>query len=103
MAYVARYTDEALDDLSRLRKLARPVYQEALKLVDEVCAAPELEGKPLKREWEGCRSKHFGRDRYRLVWEVDDERECIVVLRVAHRGAQGTPVYNKPRPEQPGF
>jgi hypothetical protein len=66
-----------------------------------VCAAPNDEGYALKREWQGCRAKHFGRDQYRFVWEPIDKARCVAVLRVGRRGAQATSIYDLPRPSSP--
>jgi hypothetical protein len=49
----------------------------------------------------GCRAKHFGRDRYRFVWECIDDVELVAVLRVGKRGAQGGSVYEAGRPDPP--
>jgi len=95
------YSEDALEDLARLAKRERQVYQEAIDVLADVCAAPNEAGYPLKREWEGCRALHFGRDRYRFVWEPDDEAKCLAVLRVGKRGAQAVSIYDLPRPSSP--
>lgn len=99
--YDYRYSDEAVDDLVRLGRADRKTYNEALAVRDEVCAAPHDEGYPLTGEWEGCRAKHFGSDRYRFVWECIDDVRCVAVLRVGKRNPRGISVYEAGRPESP--
>jgi mRNA-degrading endonuclease RelE of RelBE toxin-antitoxin system len=42
---------------------------------------------------------HMGRDRYRVIWEVDPEIKTVFVLRVGpkERPGKGT-IYQAPRP-----
>jgi mRNA interferase RelE/StbE len=44
---------------------------------------PHQVGHPLQRELEGLRSARRGA--YRVVYEIDDEKRTVVVLRVDHR------------------
>jgi mRNA-degrading endonuclease RelE of RelBE toxin-antitoxin system len=57
----------------------------------------EAEG--LREPWDGCYGVHVGRDRYRVIWEVDIEIRVVYVLRVGpKRKATGGTIYDDPRP-----
>jgi len=71
---------------------ARPIREARL-------ANAELTGATSTGNIKAVAPFHFGRDRYRLIWEVDDDFERVSVLRVDERGAQGTSIYSLPRPE----
>ena len=64
-----------------------PPEQVAAAVLDlitgDLLAAPRRGGKPLRRELEG--SWVARRGTFRVVYEVDDERREVVVLRVDHR------------------
>lgn len=56
-------------------------------------------GTPLGGRWEGAYAVHFANDKYRLIWEVEDEGEVIVVLRVGRKRHRRGTIYDLPRPE----
>jgi mRNA-degrading endonuclease RelE of RelBE toxin-antitoxin system len=94
--YGVRYDTRAAEELDRLKRKDRPLWREALEVVGEAQDDPRGYGYPLLREWKGCYAKHFGNDRWRMIWNVDDEAECIGVLRVGRRGAQSRSIYADP-------
>ena len=71
-----------------------------LRLVDELRGWPYA-GEELEDEWEGARGLHFWNDRYRLIWEVDEEIHVVVLLRVGPKRQGRTTIYEEPRPERP--
>jgi mRNA interferase RelE/StbE len=52
-------------------------------LVGDLLVTPRRVGKPLRRELEGLWSARRGP--YRVVYEIDDEKRLVVVMRVDHR------------------
>jgi mRNA-degrading endonuclease RelE of RelBE toxin-antitoxin system len=53
----------------------------------------------MRDEWKGCRALHFGRDAYRIIWEVHEDDEVVLILRVAGRfDPERTSIYDEPRP-----
>ncbi len=52
-------------------------------LTGDLLAAPRLVGKPLRRKLAGICSARRGS--YRVLYEIDDEKQRFVVLRIDHR------------------
>lgn len=52
-------------------------------LTGDLLAAPRRVGKPLRRELVGIWSARRGA--YRVLYEIDDEKQRVVVLRIDHR------------------
>jgi len=52
-------------------------------LTGDLLAAPRRIGKPLRRELAGIWSAQRGS--YRVLYEIDDEKKRVVVLRIDHR------------------
>jgi mRNA interferase RelE/StbE len=52
-------------------------------LTGDLLAAPRRVGKPLRRELAGIWSARRGA--YRVLYEIDDEKKRVVVLRIDHR------------------
>ena len=52
-------------------------------LTGDLLAAPRRVGKPLRRELAGIWSARRGS--YRVLYEIDEEKQCVVVLRIDHR------------------
>ena len=52
-------------------------------LTGDLLAAPRRMGKPLRRELVGIWSARRGA--YRVLYEIDDEKQRVVVLRIDHR------------------
>lgn len=93
------YTDEALKSLKRLKKHDRIAYQQARSMIGLVAEDPDAMGYPLDGRWHGARACHFGRDRYRLIWELNDERHAITVLLVGAKQQRRSTIYDRPRPD----
>lgn len=86
-------TRVADEDLSGLRRRQRKVYAEACALIASLSDDPFI-GYELRDEWAGARSVHFARDRYRLIWQIDDEDKTVVVLRVGRKeNSRGGTIY----------
>ncbi|MBC7590840.1 MAG: type II toxin-antitoxin system RelE/ParE family toxin [Salinibacterium sp.] len=49
----------------------------------DLAANPRRVGKPLERELAGSFSARRGS--YRILYDIDDERQRVLILRVAHR------------------
>lgn len=76
---VARSAARAIGHL-----LPEPVAAAVLDLITgDLLAAPRRVGKPLRRELEG--SWVARRGTFRVVYEIDDDKQEVVVLRVDHR------------------
>ena len=102
-------SDDAIEDLHRLRKASRPLWREAERLIKSLAMDP-FQGYSLRREWLGCRGLHFGSDKYRLIWEVrpiEDDYEgaegdqvtpVIVLCAGPKTGLQEGVIYDQPRP-----
>jgi mRNA-degrading endonuclease RelE of RelBE toxin-antitoxin system len=97
--YGVRYSASAREALKKLKHKDPPLHRETLAAIAEAQAEPHDAGYALKREWDGCRAKHFGSDKRRLIWAPDDRTECVGVLMVGERRAQSTPIYSEPRPQ----
>lgn len=52
-------------------------------LAGDLVAAPRRVGKPLRRELAGIWSARRGS--YRVLYEIDEEKQRVVVLRIDHR------------------
>jgi mRNA interferase RelE/StbE len=52
-------------------------------LTGDLLAVPRRVGKPLRRELAGIWSARRGS--YRVLYEIDDEKKRVVVLRIDHR------------------
>lgn len=56
------------------------------------------QGEALEDEWEGARGLHFGKDAYRLIWEVDHAESLIVMLRAGKKKRRDGTIYDELRP-----
>jgi len=78
---------ELLVAVSAERQLARLPRRVAPAIVEFMLGPlsenPRRVGHPLQRELEGLWSARRGA--YRVVYEIDDERRCVTVLRIDHR------------------
>jgi mRNA-degrading endonuclease RelE of RelBE toxin-antitoxin system len=71
-------------------------------MVDLISGYPTETGVQLDRQWEGARRVHCANDAYRIIWEVDDEREAVVVLLIGKKSQRaGRTIYDLPRPPWP--
>jgi len=74
-------TPPAQPTLDRLPERVAAAIAELL--TGDLLAAPRRVGKPLRRELSGIWSARRGS--YRVLYEIDEEKQRIVVLRIDHR------------------
>lgn len=67
-------------------------------MIAEVKTDPMI-GTELSGRWAGARSEHFANDKYRLVWEPDDEAETVTILLVGPKKERQGTIYDRPRPD----
>jgi mRNA interferase RelE/StbE len=79
--YEVRITPEGLRHLGRLPEKVRGAAVEAIFNI--VAVNPQRAGKPLLGELEGLRSARRGD--YRVIYEIDEAVNVVVVHRVQHR------------------
>jgi mRNA-degrading endonuclease RelE of RelBE toxin-antitoxin system len=54
----------------------------------------------LREPYDGCLGIHIGRDKYRIIWEVDSEIHTVVILRVGPKKRRGGgTIFDEPRPK----
>ncbi len=83
MGYSVKVTPQAARDLQRLPQRVAPAVVEFIfgPLQDN----PGRLGKPLRDDFEGLWSAR--RADYRVIYDIDEARGRIIVLRVAHRSS----------------
>lgn len=79
--YEVRITPEGLRHLDRLPDKIRSAAVEAV--FSTIAANPQRAGKALLGELEGLLSARRGD--YRVIYEVDDDAQVVVVHRIQHR------------------
>ena len=68
----------------RLARLPEPVAAAVVEfMVGPLTANPHRVGHRLRREFEGLWSARRGS--YRVIYEIDDERRLVIVVRIDHR------------------
>ena len=82
MPYGIELTPEARRHLNRLPDKVREVA--IALMLGNLSESPRRAGKPLVGELEGLWSARRGD--FRVVYEIDEDSETVVVLRVQHRG-----------------
>ena len=82
MAYGIELTPEARRHLNRLPEKIRDVA--ITLMLGSLSDNPHRAGKPLVGELEGLWSARRGD--FRVVYEIDDDANIVIVLRVQHRG-----------------
>jgi mRNA-degrading endonuclease RelE of RelBE toxin-antitoxin system len=70
-------------------------------MVGLISEYPTETGVALDRQWEGARRVHCAKDTYRVIWEMDDERGAVVILRIGKKRQGGGTIYDLPRPPWP--
>ena len=80
-AYDVTITPEGLRHLNRLPEKVRAAAVELM--LGPLAESPVRLGKPLVGELAGLRSARRGD--YRVIYEIDDLRRVVTVLRVQHR------------------
>lgn len=79
--YEVRITAEGLRHLDRLPDKVRSAASEAV--FSTIAVNPQRAGKALLGELEGLRSAPRGD--YRVIYEIDDDAQVVVVHRIQHR------------------
>jgi mRNA interferase RelE/StbE len=74
-------TPEGLRHLDRLPEKVRAAVLETL--LGSIAENPHRAGKPLRGELEGLYSARRGE--YRVIYEVDDEEQVVLIHRAQHR------------------
>ena len=81
MAHQVEITPEGLRRLNRLPDKVRAAVVETI--VGSIAENPRRAGKPLKGELEGLYSARRGE--FRVIYEIDEEREVVLVHSAQHR------------------
>ena len=79
MRYSIQIKKSALKELQKLSATERP---RLIAAIDQLAEQPHI-GKLLKGDLSGLRRLRVGK--YRIIYEVDDGKVLILILRVAHR------------------
>ena len=79
--YRLRITPEGARSLNRLPEKVRPAV--AATISGPLAENPQRLGKPLVGRLEGLRAARRGD--YRIIYEIDDNKQPVVVHRVQHR------------------
>ena len=82
MAYDVRFTPEAQRHLTKLPEKVKAAILEFAS--GPLAANPRKVGKPLHDELERLLSAR--REDYRIIYEVDDSAQLVIVHRTQHRG-----------------
>jgi mRNA-degrading endonuclease RelE of RelBE toxin-antitoxin system len=71
-------------------------------MVGLISEYPIETGVELDRQWKGARRVHCANDAYRIIWEIDDAREAVIILRIGKKSQSGgRTIYDLPRPPWP--
>lgn len=81
MTYEVVFAPTARREMSAVPERVIPAIIEVV--YGDLAACPGRVGKPLERELAGSFSARRGS--YRLLWDIDDEANRVLILRVAHR------------------
>ena len=81
MAYEVEVTPEGLRHLNRIPAKVRDAVIEVI--YGTIAEDPHRAGKPLRGELEGLRSARRGD--FRIIYEVDDEAQMVLIHRTVHR------------------
>lgn len=81
MAYDVRITEEGLRHLNRLPDKVKTAVVETI--LSTIAEAPRRAGKALRGELEGLYSARRGD--FRIIYEVDDEANVVMIHRAQHR------------------
>lgn len=79
--YALLVTPPAQGSLDRLPERVAAAVAELL--TGDLLAAPRRVGKPLRRELAGIWSARRGS--YRVLYEIDEQKQRVVILRIDHR------------------
>lgn len=81
MTYEVIFAPSARRELASVPERVIPAIIEFV--YGDLAASPRRVGKPLERELEGSFSARRGS--YRILYDIDDEKMQVQILRVAHR------------------
>ena len=81
MTYEVIFAPSARRELANVPERVIPAIIEFV--YGDLAASPRRVGKPLERELEGSFSARRGS--YRILYDIDDEKVQVNILRVAHR------------------
>lgn len=81
MSYEVIFSPTARRDMASVPKLVIPAIIEFV--YGDLAAYPRRVGKPLERELAGSYSARRGS--YRILYDIDDDKNQVSILRVAHR------------------
>lgn len=83
--YTLEFTEQAIDDLSLLKRSEPPAYKKAQKLLTELMEHPRTgTGKPEMKKYNlaGLYSRRISQ-KHRLVYQIRDEAVIILVVTAA--------------------
>jgi mRNA interferase RelE/StbE len=63
----------------------RRIKQKIFERANELCEAPDLQGKPLLNELAGCRSIRAVGQRYRIIYKVEKKKVVVMVVALGLR------------------
>ncbi len=81
MTYEVEITPEGLRHLDRLPQKVRAAVVETI--LGTIAETPKRAGKPLRGELEGLYSARRGE--FRVMYEIDEETQAVLVHRAQHR------------------
>jgi mRNA interferase RelE/StbE len=81
VSYEVIFSPTARRDMASVPKLVIPAIIEFV--YGDLAAYPRRVGKPLERELAGSYSARRGS--YRILYDIDDDKNQVSILRVAHR------------------
>jgi toxin YoeB len=83
MSYALKFTNDALGDISYLKKSGdKATLKKLAKLLEELCEHPRTgTGQPeeLKYEFSGCWSRRIN-NKDRLVYRIEEELVTVIIL-----------------------
>lgn len=87
MPFEIEITPEGLRNLNRLPEKVRAAVIETI--LGTIAENPHRAGKPLRGELEGLYSARRGD--FRIIYEIDDDAQIVLVHRAQHRGTAYRP------------
>jgi mRNA-degrading endonuclease RelE of RelBE toxin-antitoxin system len=87
VSYEVEITPEGLRHMERLPEKVRAAVVETI--FGTIAENPRRTGKELRGEFEGLRSARRGD--FRVIYEIDDDAEVVLIHRVAHRRTAYSP------------
>lgn len=96
MIHEIKFTPEALEMLLEIKKASRRDLDAVMKVIESLKDEPNKRGKALVAELTGMRSIRAAGQRYRIVYEVNNDLVQVLVIGAGIRRA-GSPrdIYNR--------